>query len=240
MRLISTLLFTVFLIFAGMASAQQARIFCCDDAKGRKVCSDFVPPECADRAYEERDGSGRIAKKYEAPLTAEQQAHRVAELAKVEEGKRKAVEERRRALALVSNYASEKEIDAARDRSLAELEKNLKQAQTRLDEANTKKKKLDAEKEFYKKKLMPDQLKTLIRDNDSELRSQQAAVSDRTKEMDEVRARFADEKKRYMELTGKKPADEAPAAVPSATQVPGSPAAASANPVPANPAPSKK
>jgi hypothetical protein len=223
MRLISAPLLAAMLLLPTLASAQQARIFCCDDARGRKVCSDFVPPECADRAYEERDGSGRVAKNYEAPLTAEQKARRTAKLAKVETDKRKAADERRRGLALVSNYANVEEIDKARDRSLADLEKNLKQAQSRLDEASAKKKKLDAEKEFYKKKPMPDQLKTLVRDNESELRSQQAAVTDRTREMDEVRARFADEKKRYLELTGKQPVDApvaAPAPVAASSPVP--------------------
>jgi hypothetical protein len=233
MRLISALLLTATLLLPSLAPAQQARIFCCDDARGRKVCGDFVPPECADRAYEERDGSGRVVKNYEAPLTAEQKARRSAELAKVEAEKRKAAEDRRKALALVSNYANVEEIDKARDRSLADLEKTLKQAQARLDEATAKKKKLDAEKEFYKKKPMPDQLKTLIRDNESELRSQQAAVADRTREMDEVRARFAEEKKRYLELTGKQVAD-APTAAPGTATTP--PTAA---PTP-DPAPTKK
>lgn len=233
MRLVSAPLLTAMLLLSTLASAQQARIFCCDDARGRKVCGDFVPPECADRAYEERDGSGRVAKIYEAPLTAEQKARRAAELAKADAEKRKAADDRRKSLALVSNYANVEEIDKARDRSLADLEKNLKQAQARLDEASVKKKKLDAEKEFYKKKPMPDQLKTLIRDNDSELRSQQAAVTDRTREMDEVRARFADEKKRYLELTGKQAVD-APATAPGAAATP--PAAAPAS----SPTPAKK
>lgn len=219
MRLFSASLLTAMLLFPNLASAQQARIFCCDDARGRKVCGDFVPPECADRAYEERDGSGRVAKNYEAPLTAEQKARRAADLAKAEAEKHKAADDRRKSLALVSNYANVEEIDKARDRSLADLEKNLKQAQARLDEASAKKKKLDAEKEFYKKTPMPDQLKTLVRDNESELRSQQAAVTDRTKEMDEVRARFADEKKRYLELTGKQAVD-APAAAPAPSPAP--------------------
>lgn len=229
MRLVSAPLFAAMLLLSTLASAQQARIFCCDDARGRKVCGDFVPPECADRAYEERDGSGRVAKNYEAPLTAEQKTRRAAELARMETDKRKAADERHKSLALVSNYANVEEIDKARDRSLADLEKNLKQAQARLDEASAKKKKLDAEKEFYKKTSMPDQLKTLIRDNDSELRSQQAAVTDRTKEMDEVRTRFADEKKRYLELTGKQAVDAAPAPSPAAAQAP----AATPGPAPA-------
>ena len=60
MRLISTLLFASTTILAMGASAQM-RIFCCDDASGRKVCGDFLPEACQGRAYEERDNRGVVA-----------------------------------------------------------------------------------------------------------------------------------------------------------------------------------
>lgn len=203
MRALSALLMTTTLFLVGEASA-QARIFCCDDAKGRKVCADFVPPQCANRAYEERDGQGRISKKYDAPLNAEQQARRDAELAKADIEKRKAVEAQRHSTALLASYANEKEIDSARDRALAVLEKNLQQSRAKLDEANKVKKKLDGEKASYKNKPLPAQTKSSIRDNESELHAQQAAVEIQTKEMEEVRARFVLEKQEYLALTGKK------------------------------------
>ncbi|HEY8857705.1 MAG TPA: hypothetical protein VIM43_10150 [Rugosibacter sp.] len=212
MRLISALLMTSTLFLAGEAAA-QARIFCCDDARGSKVCADFVPPQCANRAYEERDGQGRISKKYDAPLNAEQRARRDAELAEADIEKRKAVETQRRSIALLASYANEKEIDSARDRALATLEKNLQLSRSKLDEANKLKKKLDGEKASYKNKPLPAQTKSLIQDNESELRAQQAAVDAQTKEMEEVRARFAAEKQQYLALTGKKPE-------PAATDVP--------------------
>lgn len=220
MRPLSALLITTTLFLAGEAAA-QARIFCCDDAKGRKVCADFVPPQCANRAYEERDGQGRIFKKYDAPLNAEQQARRDAELARADTEKRKALEAQRHSAALLASYANEKEIDSARDRALAVLEKNLQQSRAKLDEANKVKKKLDGEKASFKNKPLPAQTKALIRDNESELRAQQAAVEAQTKEMEEVRARFAAEKQQYLALTGKKPeaaATDVPA-VPSDSPV---------------------
>lgn len=224
MRLFVILSLVSSFLIAGEAAA-QARIFCCQDAKGRKVCADFMPPECANRAYEERSSQGDLLKKYAAPLTAEQQARHDAELAKTEEGKRKALEDRRQALALASNYANEKEIDAARDRSLAVVEKNLQKAQAKLEAANKEKLKLDREKDFYKKKPMPRDMKARISDNDSELKAQQAAVDGHIKEMDDIRARFADEKQRYLEVTGKKPESGAPTAVVNPQSAPGDPAA---------------
>ena len=164
MRLISALLFASSALLA-MGAAAQTRIYCCDDANGRKVCGDFLPTACQGRAYEERDNRGFVSKKVEAPLTAEQQAHRAAELARKEEEAKRAAEERRRNLALLATYSSEKDINSAQTRALAEIEKNMKQAQQRLEEANKRKKKLESDREFYKGKSLPEQVKAAVRDN---------------------------------------------------------------------------
>lgn len=238
MRLISALLFASAAVLAQSATA-QIRVYCCDDASGRKVCGDFLPDACQGRAYEERDTRGFVSKLVEAPLTAEQQARRDAETAKKEEDKKKATEERRRTLALLSTYSNEKDITSARDRALAELDKNMKQYQQRLEEANKKKLKLDGEKEFYKGKQLPEQVKAQIRDNEKEIRAQQTAVDSQVKAMDEVRSRFADERKRYLELTGKKPAELVPSA-PAAEAAPAEkPAAVPAAPPAPSAAPTK-
>lgn len=250
MRLITALLFVSPTLFA-LGAAAQVRIYCCDDANGRKVCGDFLPAACQGRAYEERDNRGFISKKVEAPLTAEQQARRDAEAAKKEADARKAAEDRRRTLALLATYSSEKDIDTVRDRNLAELDKSIVEAQKRLDEARKKKQKLDSDKEFYKGKPLPDAVKSQVRDNDKEIEAHQATIATKTREKEDVRARFADEKKRYLELTGKRPTESspaaaqavpvpaaAPAAAPAVAPAPAAPAAA-ATPAPAKPAEKK-
>jgi hypothetical protein len=236
MRLIPVLLFASSALLAQSAAA-QARIFCCQDDKGTKVCGDFLPPVCQGRAYEERDGKGFIAKQVEAPLTPEQLAKREAENAKKAEEAKKAAEERRRNLALLATYSSEKDIISARDRALAEVEKNQKQSQARLDEANKKKKKIDADREFYKGKPLPEDVKAQVRDNEKEIAAQSAAVAAKVKEAAEVRARFEEERKRYLELTGKKSSDAAAVAPAAAAAAPAAAAPAPAAPAPAAPAP---
>lgn len=237
MRLISTLLFASTTLLAMGASAQM-RIFCCDDASGRKVCGDFLPEACQGRAYEERDNRGFVSKTVEAPLTPEQQARREAETLKKEADAKKAAEERCRSLALLSTYSSEKDITSARDRALAEIEKNRKESQLRLDEANKRKKKIDSDKEFYKGKPLPEDVKAQVRDNEKEIAAQQSAIATKVKEADEVRAKFAEERKRYLELTGKKGAEPEPAtpAIPRTVIPAGVTAPPAAAPAPAAPA----
>lgn len=221
MRLLPTLLLASSALLAQNALG-QARIFCCDDAKGTKVCGDFLPPACQGRAYEERDGKGYIAKQVEAPLTPEQLAQREAEKARKAELEKKAAEDRRRNLALLATYSSEKNILVARDKALAELEKNRKQSEARLEEAKKKKKKIDQDKEFYKGKPLPEDVKAQIRDNEKEISAHTAAVAAKLKEAEEIAAKFEDERKRYLELTGKKPGEDA---APGAAPAPAAPAA---------------
>ncbi len=232
MRLISTLLFASCTLLS-VSAAAQTRIYCCDDAKGRKVCGDFLPVECQGRAYEERDNRGFVSKLVEAPLTAEQQARRDAETLRKQEVAKQVAEERRRTLALLATYSSDKDIFAARDRALAEVQKVIKEAQKRLDEADKKKKKLEIDKEFYKGKPLPAQVKAEIRENEKEIEAQKTAIDAKNKEADEVRARFAEERKRYLELTGKKPTDDPSLAAPAA------PTAAAPAPAAAKPAEKK-
>lgn len=233
MRLITTLLFVSASLLTLGASA-QIRIYCCDDANGRKVCGDFLPAACQGRAYEERDNRGFVSKKVEAPLTPEQQARRDADVAKKETEAKKAAEDRRRTLALLATYSSAKDIDTVRNRNLAELDNGIKEAEKWLEEAKKKKQKLDGDKEFYKGKPVPDSLKRQIRENDKDIQAQQAAIAGKTKEKEEVKNRFTDEKKRYLELTGKKMDESSVAAAP--VVVPSAPAA---EPAPAAPEPAK-
>jgi len=231
MRLITALLFVSTTVLA-LGAAAQTRIYCCNDANGRKVCGDFLPAACQGRAYEERDNRGFVSKTVDAPLTPEQQARRDAETAQKEADAKKAAEERRRTLALMSTYSSVKDIDSVRDRNLAEIDKSIKEAEKRLDEAMKKKQKLDSDKEFYKGKPLPDSVKAQVRENDKEIQAQQKTVADQTKEKEEVRNRFADEKKRYIELTGKRPGESSAAAAPAAAPAPAA-AVAPAAPKPA-------
>lgn len=239
MRLIPVLLFASSALLVNGASA-QSRIFCCQNDKGEKVCSDYLPPACQGRAYEERDGRGFVVKSVEAPLTAEQLAKREADKAKKDEEAKKAAEERRRNLALLSTYSSEKDINTARDKALAEVDKGAKQAQARLDEALKKKKKIDQDKEFYKGKPLPDDVKAAVRENEKEIAAQTTLVANKNKEKEEVRTKFEDERKRYLELTGKKAGQDAAAGMGGmAAAKPGTsaPAATATAPAAAAPAP---
>lgn len=177
-------------------------IYCCNDDGGRKVCGDFLPKECQKRAYEERDGRGFVIKEVEAPLSAEQQARRDAETAKKAELALQQMEERRRNQALLSTYSSEQDIDKARDRAVAEVEKGIVQTEKALAESVKRRQALDKEKEFYKNKPLPAQLKTQLADGDKDVAAKTDAVAQKKKDKEKLAASFEDEKARFRELKG--------------------------------------
>jgi len=191
----------LFLLLAGATlPAWAAKTFCCLDENGVQACGDLLPPQCYGRAYREVSEHGTTLRQIEAPLTAEQRALREAQAKRKKEEERIAIEERRKNQALLETYASDKDIDFMRDRMLTDLESVHKQALERYQEALKRKQHLDNEAEFYKRKPMPPELATEIKNNDFDLAAQQAAMAAKLKEMEAVRTKFTEEKKRYLEL----------------------------------------
>ena len=187
------------LIGAAFALPASARTFCCTDAKGRKLCGDTLPEQCENRAYKEF-GEGKV-RNVEAPLTPEQKAQREAAEAKKLEDEKVAAEQKRRDQALLNTYGNEKDIDLMRDRAVADTEATGKQAQEKYDAAQKRKKQLERELEFYAKKPVPANLKSQVKENEIEIAAQQKAIEDKKKDVEAVRAKFEEDRKRYRFLT---------------------------------------
>jgi hypothetical protein len=195
------LLLLAAVLLPSQSAAQARTTYCCTGDNGRQICSDVLPEQCYGKAYREVNSRGMTVKKVEAPLTPEQRAVREAEAKQAREEELRRKEEDRRNRALLTTYSSEQDIDYARDRAVADIEKNIKAAQEKLAELNKRKQHLEEEAEFYKKKGPPPQLQAQMRDNDAEIKGQQAAIDARNKEIEAVRKRYEDEKLRYRELT---------------------------------------
>lgn len=195
----------IFILLA--AGAAQARTFCCKDDKGIQVCADILPDVCYGRAYREVNERGMTVKRYDAPLTPEQRAQKEEEAKKAREVEKKRMEQERKDRALLATYTSEKDIDYMRDGAVAELEKAIQQARNKLDEAARKQQKFADEAEFYKKKGLPPEMKAAMRDNENEMKTQQAAIEAKQKEIEAVKAKYDGERERYRALTSgsKKP-----------------------------------
>lgn len=198
-RLLATIL------LGAAVQGASATTYCCQ-SDGRRVCGDILPQECVSRAYQEIGRYGNVVKQHEAPLTPEQRAVREAELARKQAEERRVAEEERGRRALLASYSSVKDIDAKRERMVAEAEHQLKATQARYDNAVARRDDLARELEFYAKKPPPEDLAASVRDNEAEIMALQAAIELRRKDIADVAARYDEERKRYLEAVAKRPA----------------------------------
>lgn len=187
-------------LLACLSWPAAAGIVCCD-VNGQRVCGDPPPPQC-DARPKTVYGKGGVARPVEAPPTAEQRAAREAETALRKTKERKAIEQARRDRALLDSYTNEREIDAARDRAIADVERNAEQAQNRLENALTRKEKLDQERELHQKKPLPAHLVKQIEANDTEIAAQQKALKQKEADIAALGERYAADKQRYLQLRG--------------------------------------
>ncbi|HEY6240147.1 MAG TPA: DUF4124 domain-containing protein [Burkholderiales bacterium] len=190
-------------VLAAAPAVAQQRVYKCIDAKGKTYYTQVPPPECLGRDTEELDKSGMMIRKNpgQTVLTPEQLQAREAERKKKIEDEDKAKEERRKNLALLNTYPSEKDIEDARTRALKEAQTAIEDTEKRIAGAKQRHKDLEAEKEFYVKKPMPLKLKQEITNNELEIKSQTELLDAKKKEISTINAKYDEDKRRYIELT---------------------------------------
>ena len=193
-------------VFTQTALAQsKGRIVCWKDKSGKVVgCGDKVPPEFQDAATKELDRRGVTRKTTE---TAEEEARRKAQEAakarQMEEEKKRLAEQRRRDAMLLNTYANDREIDQRRDRELREVDRLLGQFQglhkgaaARRDDAQQR---LAAAEKTRKP---PDAVKDEIARAEAEMARLEKNIDAKNKEREDIIARYAETKRRYLELGG--------------------------------------
>lgn len=203
LRLGSALMLLAAAVLPAPAAAQGRMTYCCTDEGGRQVCSDVLPKQCYGRAYREINPQGVTVRRIDAPMTAEQRTIKEAEARKAKEEGARRLEQDRKNRALLATYASEQDIDYVRDRSIGDVRRAIKEFEEKQAELVKRKQKLDSEAEFYKKKTLPPQLQSQMRDNDAEMKALQASIEGRQKDIEALKARYEEEKLRYRELTKK-------------------------------------
>jgi chromosome segregation ATPase len=204
---------------AGTVLAQSkgtSKIICWKDKSGKVIgCGDKVPPEYEDAATKELDRSGMTRKTTE---TAEEQAKRAAQdkalaTQKAEE-KKLLDEQRRRDSALLNTYASEKEIDQRRDREVQVVEAQI--TQLRVSHTNATNRHKDALSRIAAaektKKPPSDALKGEAEDAAADMAKLEHNIASKNKDVEDIRARYAQTKQRYMDLQKGSAQAAAPAA----------------------------
>ena len=212
---LNILIIASFLALATAPASAQSHMYKCKDSKGKTYYTQTPPAECLGKEMDELSTQGRVLKKREGALTPEQLAAREAEEKRKKEEEALAREEKRKNQALLNTYSSEKDIEDGRQRALKQSEQAAKEIEKRIAETQKRATALAAEKEFYLKKPMPKKLQDDIKNNDIDLKTQEEALAAKKKELGEINAKYDEDKRRYLQLTGAKPKAAVPAPAPA-------------------------
>jgi hypothetical protein len=182
--------------------AVAGKLYSWVDEHGKTHYGNAIPPEYAQQGNAELNQRGSVVKKTDAALTPEQRKAKEDELAQQKAEEQKKLEQKRRDKALLNTYTTEKEIDLVRDRNLQQGELQLqsmnlrvKQVQPRLDQARKRADDLAA-----KKKPLPLDLQQELEESGKEMQRLQEMIKRKSTDMDAIRAKFEDDKKRFREL----------------------------------------
>lgn len=192
------------LLLTSLTAQAGGEFYCCQDpGNGRRICGDTLPDVCRGRAYRLLDSGGNVIKEVGPPLTAEEKAQQAAENRRRKQQEEADREQRRRDQALLDTYAVPQDIDAAQRKAETDVNLALQAAQAKIDAARKKRKKFEAEAEFYKKKALPPELEKELNAIDHEIRLQHELLGIKQNEFQTIKSKYDADRKRYNELTGR-------------------------------------
>ena len=173
-------------------SAPGPGIYTCVDAKGRKLTSDRVIAECADREQKILNTSGTVKAKIGTKLTAQEQIQLEAKN-KAEQGQRARQEEdKKQDRALLVRYPNQNAHEKERELALAHIARVKQSAAARVTQLAADKGKLTDEMAFYQKDptKAPQRLRNQIDELDQALAAQARFIADQDAEAKRVNSRF--------------------------------------------------
>lgn len=199
---------SLLLLAAAVVPAHAGRLYCCE-VNGQKTCGDSVPAQCQAKGYKELNAQGVAVREVGPPLTPEQRARQEEEQRRRVEAEAALKEQKRKDMALLNTYSSEKDIDALKARGEQDLLGQIKQSENKLADSQKRLKKYRDELEFYRNKPLPLELDKNFKDTEHEVKSFQELIQRRKQELDQMRAKYDLDKLRYGELTRARAANPA-------------------------------
>lgn len=199
-RRLLILISTVLLTLPALPAA--ARTFKWVDEKGITHYGDSIPVQYKDQGNVELNKRGIVIRKNMPALTDQQIKQRDDDIAKQRVEEHNKAGQRRMDSALLNTYTSETEIDLKRDRDMRQAEAtiqtiklNLELAQVKIDELNKR-----AAVVTRNNKPVPASLSEEIARARAEKQHNENLSSLKLQEMDAMRARYDEYKRRYAEL----------------------------------------
>ena len=180
----------------------QSAIYSCVDAKGRKLTSDRLIPECMDREQRLLNPSGTVRARLAPAPTAQERADFEAKAKREIEERSLKLDEQRRERALLVRYPSKVAHDAERAAALAQTSVATQAANKRIGDLLQDRRKLDVEMEFYRKDpaKAPQLLRRQIDDVEHDIAVQKRFIREQEIEARRINTRFDQELVRLKRL----------------------------------------
>lgn len=182
-----------------------AKLYKWVDDNGTTHYGETIPPEYANKDRVELNKEGRVIKNDEV-ITPERRLAKEQEGAKKREDAAAALEQQRHDRTLINTYSNVQEIELARSRSMQQVDARINVLNSSVKAANDKILALqkEADNDTKANRKIPDSLQEDLRDVQARLTKLQQDLEKPNAEKAALEARFAADKTRYMELTGKK------------------------------------
>ena len=185
--------------------AAGAQSYRCTSKDGKKYYGSAVPAQCIGQPVEVLNPQGRVVRRIDPEGTEKERAAKEAAEAKQREQLDAQREAARRTRALLATYTSVKDIDEARARALVNNEKAVRDLEGRIAEIRKRQAVYEREMEAYKDKgTPPPKLADDARNAEMDLKYQEELLATKHKESEQINARYNDDRKRYIELTGRR------------------------------------
>lgn len=185
--------------------AADAQSYRCTSKDGKKYYGSAMPTQCIGQPVEVLNAQGRVIRRIDPEGTEKERAAKEAQEAKKREQLAAQREAARRNRALLATYTSVKDIDDARKRALVTNQRALQELEERIAQIKQRQAGYDKELALYKGKAEPPaRLADEARNAESDLKYQQELLAGKQKEVDQINARYEEDKKRYVQLTGQR------------------------------------
>ena len=198
-------LFVVLIAGLTFSFPVAAKLYKWVDDNGITHYGETIPPEYANKDRVELNNEGRVIKSDEV-ITPERRRAKQQEEAKKRAEANAALEQQRHDRTLINTYSNVKEIDLARTRGLQQVDARINMLNSNLKAENERLLALqtEADNDAKANRKIPESLQEDLRDAQARLLQLQQDLAKPTAEKAELEARFAADRARYIELTGKK------------------------------------
>ena len=188
---------------APLAAGAQSVSYRCIAKDGKRYYGWVIPAECAGRPVEQLNSQGLVVKRIDPEHAEKQRLLKEATDERKRQEEAIAKDSARRNQALLATYTSEKDIDEARARALAENAKVVGETEGRIEAIRKRQAGYEKDLELYKGKGIepPAKLRDDVKSADDDLKAQQQLLESKKREAGAINARYDDDKKRYAAIS---------------------------------------